>query len=388
MITYRKLAGSTDVSVVIRIVDSTDGTPETGVVFNTSGIDLEYRREGEASTDITEATLAALTTAHTDGGFLHIGNGYYRLDLPDAACATGVAGVLVHGTVTGMVVIGCYIQLEPVPADVRQFGGTAGTFSSGRPEVNATHVAGTALSGGTGAIPGLGIVDKGTAQSATGTTLVLRSAAAFADDELIGATIIITGGSAGVGQRRIITDYVSSTDTATVDTWTTTPTGTITYEIYGSASASSATPIAANVTQVNGSAINNLVSGRVDASVGAMAANVMTAAAAAADLTTELQGGLATAANLATVAGYLDTEIAAILALLDDPRTEPGQGAPPVNPDLATKIDYLYKAWRNRSTQTASEYALYADDGTTKDQEAACSDDGTTFVRGEVTTGA
>ena len=57
-----------------------------------------------------------------------------------------------------------------------------------------------------------------------------------------------------------------------------------------------------------------LVSGRMDASVGAMAANVMTAAAAAADLTTELQSGLATAANLATVAGYLDTEIASILA--------------------------------------------------------------------------
>lgn len=57
-----------------------------------------------------------------------------------------------------------------------------------------------------------------------------------------------------------------------------------------------------------------LVSGRMDASVGAMAANVMTAAAAAADLTTELQAGLATGSDLATVAGYLDTEIAAILA--------------------------------------------------------------------------
>jgi hypothetical protein len=111
MITYQIKAGTTDVSVVIRIVDSGDGTPETGVVFNTSGIDLEYRREGATSTDITEATLAGLNSAHADGGFLHIGNGYYRLDLPDAACASGVSGVLVHGTVTGMVVIGCYIQL-------------------------------------------------------------------------------------------------------------------------------------------------------------------------------------------------------------------------------------------------------------------------------------
>lgn len=100
-----------------------------------------------------------------------------------------------------------------------------------------------------------------------------------------------------------------------------------------------------------------LISGRIDATVGAMQANVMTAAAAAADLTTELQSGLATssalstidgkidtidtnvdsilvdtaeigvagagltalasAANLATVAGYLDTEIAAIKAKTD-----------------------------------------------------------------------
>src|SRR5687768_14994633 len=104
-------AGTTDVSITLRIVDSTDGTPETGVVFNTSGIDLWYRRELAASVDITEATLAALTTAHTDGGFLHINDGWYRLDLPDAACATGVAGVQIGGTVTGMVVLAPYIEL-------------------------------------------------------------------------------------------------------------------------------------------------------------------------------------------------------------------------------------------------------------------------------------
>ena len=49
-----------------------------------------------------------------------------------------------------------------------------------------------------------------------------------------------------------------------------------------------------------------LVSGRIDASVGAMAANVMTAAAAAADLTTELQAGLATAAALTTAQTDID----------------------------------------------------------------------------------
>lgn len=103
--------GAVDKSVRVQIVDSTDGTPETGVVFNTAGIDLWYRRQGAAVVSITEATLAALTTAHTDGGFLHISHGLYRLDLPDAAFATGADYVEFGGTVTGMVVIPGVIQL-------------------------------------------------------------------------------------------------------------------------------------------------------------------------------------------------------------------------------------------------------------------------------------
>jgi hypothetical protein len=58
-----------------------------------------------------------------------------------------------------------------------------------------------------------------------------------------------------------------------------------------------------------------LVSGRIDASVGAMAANVMTAAAAAADLTTELQSGLATAAALATAQGDITSILADTAAM-------------------------------------------------------------------------
>lgn len=77
-----------------------------------------------------------------------------------------------------------------------------------------------------------------------------------------------------------------------------------------------------------------LVSGRIDASVGAMAANVITAAATAADFTTEVTSGLSTldaagvraavglaSANLDTqltaIDDYLDTEVAAIKAKTD-----------------------------------------------------------------------
>jgi len=103
--------GSTDRSVTLEIIDSGDGTPETGVVFNTAGIDLWYRREGAAKVSITEATLAALTTAHTDGGFLHISDGSYRLDVPDAAFASGANHVDFGGTVTGMVVLRGRVRL-------------------------------------------------------------------------------------------------------------------------------------------------------------------------------------------------------------------------------------------------------------------------------------
>lgn len=91
--------------------------------------------------------------------------------------------------------------------------------------------------------------------------------------------------------------------------------------------------------------------------------------------------------EVAAVLAAVDTEVAAILALLDDPRAEPGQGTPAVNADAVTKIDYLYKAFRNKITQDATTLKIYADDATTVDHKATVSDDGTTFTRGEIATG-
>ena len=103
--------GSTDVSVVIRIIDDTDGKPEEAVEHNTTGISLWYRRERSAKVAITPVALAALTTAHSDGGIEHIDDGYYRLDVPDAAFASGQNGVQIGGAVTGMIVLGVYHPL-------------------------------------------------------------------------------------------------------------------------------------------------------------------------------------------------------------------------------------------------------------------------------------
>jgi hypothetical protein len=91
-----------------------------------------------------------------------------------------------------------------------------------------------------------GILATGTLQSATATTAVLAAALSYADDIIVGATLVLTGGT-GAGQRRIITDYVGASDTATVDTWTTTPDNTSTYNIYGSAAGASLADIASEV---------------------------------------------------------------------------------------------------------------------------------------------
>ena len=136
--------GSVDRSVDLYIIDSTDGTPEVGVLWNTAGMDLKYRRDLSAVVSITEATLAALTTAHTDGGFLEIGNGVYRLDLPDAAWATGADHVTIFGTVTGMIVLPVTVQLvayDPESALATPTNITAGTITTA---TNVTTVNGLA----------------------------------------------------------------------------------------------------------------------------------------------------------------------------------------------------------------------------------------------------
>jgi hypothetical protein len=72
--------------------------------------------------------------------------------------------------------------------------------------------------------------ERGTAQSATGTTIVLATTHAATDDIYNGQRIKIIQGT-GKGQERTITDYTGSTKTATVATWTVNPDSTSVYAI-------------------------------------------------------------------------------------------------------------------------------------------------------------
>lgn len=82
-----------------------------------------------------------------------------------------------------------------------------------------------------------------------------------------------------------------------------------------------------------------------------------------------------------------DVNAEVVDTLATDTYAEPGQGTPSATTTLAAKINYLYKNWRNRKTQTSTTWSLYNDDAVTVDQKSTVADDGTTGSKTEVTTG-
>ncbi len=91
-------------------------------------------------------------------------------------------------------------------------------------------------------------------------------------------------------------------------------------------------------------------------------------------------GGMATAMKAEVNAEVLDV-------LQTDTFAEVGQEVPASTQSILKMVQYLYKAWRNRSNQTATLYQLFNDDASTVDQKVTVSDDATTFESGEVGTG-
>ena len=91
--------GSADISVYVVIRKSADNTERTGLLYNSSGLKATYVRDGSAAQAITLAILASADAAHSDGGFIEVHStnapGLYRLDVPDAAFASGADWVTV-----------------------------------------------------------------------------------------------------------------------------------------------------------------------------------------------------------------------------------------------------------------------------------------------------
>jgi hypothetical protein len=102
--------GSTDISLAIRLYDATNGAPKTGLTI--AKLQIRYIRV-EDGNDVTISNwtsltaLANLEAAHTDNYGYEIGEGYYRIDVPDAAFATGAdfLSVLVRDNVDNSVLV-------------------------------------------------------------------------------------------------------------------------------------------------------------------------------------------------------------------------------------------------------------------------------------------
>jgi len=87
--------GSTNVSLIFKLYNATTGALETGITV--TDLNIDYIRV-ETDNDVTIAgntnltALSALTDAHANNKALEIGQGYYRVDTPDAAFAVGAIG--------------------------------------------------------------------------------------------------------------------------------------------------------------------------------------------------------------------------------------------------------------------------------------------------------
>ena len=149
-----------------------------------------------------------------------------------------------------------------------------------------------------------------------------------------------------------------------------------------------------------------LIGGRMDSSVGAYAAGQAplqpTVAGRTLDVAITGEAGidldntvgtlgaaeipnLDAAVSTRATPAQVNTEVLDVLNV--DTFAEPPQEAPPATASLVKKIGYIYKAFRNRITQTSTQFTVYNDDAITVGHKATVSDDGTTFDRGEVATG-
>lgn len=119
------------------------------------GAQLVSATDGSAFTGAVTVFVTgdAGTQAMGSGACTHEGNGYHTY----APAQAETNYTIIAFTFTGSGAVPVTVQVfttgyDPtaaqIPANVTQFGGSNGTFSSGRPEVNTTHAAGTAWASG------------------------------------------------------------------------------------------------------------------------------------------------------------------------------------------------------------------------------------------------
>jgi len=136
--------GATDVSFDVFAQDSTDGTPLTGLVYNTASLTAYYKIGSlGALTALTLATQTA-TGAHSDGGFVELSatnyEGVYRFDISDAIVADTA------GIDRASIVIRGAANLQPIVINIDLVD--AINVAAGVVESNVKNVNGTSQTAG------------------------------------------------------------------------------------------------------------------------------------------------------------------------------------------------------------------------------------------------
>ena len=230
-------------SIKVRAVNSTTGAPDETLVYNTSGLAMWYDSPAVGKTTITLATLANSAAAYSSGGFVHIDDGYYRLDLPTAAVsgASDDTILTVGGTSPGVTIIGRDLLVISHPLDTYlgelKTHTDLLTVTGGNLEVDIK-----AINGSTAPADKMeeasshivtGVVDSGS----TSTTLVFASTSdSVGSGDRISTSdttrMVYVQSSAGVPKdARKVTGYTGSTITVS-EAWDNTPVAGDKFEWY------------------------------------------------------------------------------------------------------------------------------------------------------------
>lgn len=256
--------GAIDQTIFVELVDSTTGLPKTGIVY--TDVTGSYSRTRSARAAITMATLASASASHADGGFILVDDtnqpGVYRVDIPDAAFATGASEVVCTFKATGCRTVSRSINLVNINNQVAYVPNAAADAAGGLPISDA------------------GGLDLDSKLANTNEVTAARMGA---------LTDWING-----GRLDLILDIIAA------DTTTDIPALIATLQAFVD------TEVAAIKAKTDNLPTDPADQSAVEAAI------------------TAATSGLATAANLATVAGYLDTEIAAILADTNELQTNQG----------------------------------------------------------------
>lgn len=265
------------------------------LVTGATGLDSEVSKDGGTFADCTNEATEIATSS-----------GMYYLDLSSTEMNADTVVVIVKTSSSGAKTTPIVMYPEEagdIRVNVTAYGGTAGTFSSGRPEVNASHVAGTSQTGrdlgasvllspgtGTGQISlSSGAVTAGTVSDKTGYALSSGGVQAIWDAL---TSALSTASSIG----KLLVDNINAT-------------------ISSRASQTSVDTVDTVVDAIQAKTDNLPSSPAAVGSAMTLAADAMNASALAADAVAEIQSGLSTltAAGVRTAVGLasanLDTQL-------------------------------------------------------------------------------